>query len=106
MAQEELKAYLQEELLNKGQRLSRIEDHLAQTQLFSIQQKRIHGRSYYYKKYRRGSKVISEYLGPVNRDISKELAEAERLRQLKSERRRLQKELIVLEKQLVLANRI
>ncbi|MHC4872708.1 MAG: hypothetical protein ACYTFY_12775 [Planctomycetota bacterium] len=105
MADNELRAYLSDELANKQERYNRVQEYLNANHSFSIQIKTIQGRKYYYKKYRKGKKVITDYIGPVTTDISKLKEAVEKIKQLKKENRDLAKEIKILKKQLELTKK-
>lgn len=106
MANEELTAYLAEELTNKRQRLERVEAVLEKAPRYSVQLKTIQGRQYYYKKYREKGKVKTDYLGPASKDVRKLQEDSERLKELSKEARDLRREVRIMEKQLALARKL
>lgn len=55
--------YLEDERKNIIQRISQIARFLKQNPHISIFQRKISGKIYCYKKYRRGSRSLSQYLG-------------------------------------------
>lgn len=101
--------YLEEEIANLQERIAAIRSFLQANPSASIYRRSINGRDYYYKKFRKGSRSISESLGNGDFDFkgaSKILqAENEKVKRAKAQLARLKKELLALKKQAGIARK-
>ena len=101
--------YLEEEIANLQERIAAIQSFLQANPSSSIYRRRIKGKVYYYKKYRLGSKSVSESLGNSSFDFkgaSKKLkAENERVKRAKEQLAKLKKEILALQKQAKIARK-
>ena len=109
MALEANIVYLDEELKNNRERLVLMEKYLKENPSVSIYKRAIRGHVYYYKKYWKGGKSVSEFLCKDDIDIEgrvKEIDAAnEKRRQVKSQLKKLKQVTAALEKQLRIARR-
>jgi hypothetical protein len=101
--------YLEEEIGNLQERIAAIRSFLLANPAASIYRRSIKGKYYYYKKYRKGEKSVSKFLGSSGFDLagaSKKLkAENEKVRKAKVQLAKLKKELIALRKQAKIARK-
>lgn len=101
--------YLDEEIQNLQERIAVIRNFLQANPSLSIYRRSIKGRVYYYKKYRKGEKSVSEFLGNSAFDYkgaSKKLKEEnEKIKKAKSQLARLKKEILALKKQAKIAKK-
>lgn len=101
--------YLEEEIANLQERIAVIRNFLQANPLASIYCRNIKGKSYYYKKYRKGSKSVSESLGNGSFDINgasrKLKAENEKVKKAKGQLARLKMEILALKKQAKIAKK-
>ena len=101
--------YLEEEIANLQERIAVIRSFLQANPSVSIYRRIIKGRNYYYKKYRKGSKSISESLGNGDFDFkeaSRKLkAENEKVIRAKGQLAKLKKEMSALKKQAKIARK-
>lgn len=86
-----------------------MENYLEENPSESIYKRKVKQRIYYYKKYRKHGKSVSEYLGPGKSDIDKLLKElkAKNLKRFKIKEncQKLKKINTALEKQLEIARK-
>jgi predicted transcriptional regulator len=101
--------YLEEEIVSLQERIALIRSFLQANPSASIYRRSIKGRDYYYKKYRKGSKSISESLGNGDFDLkeaSRKLkAENEKVKRAKEQLAKLKKEMFALKKQAKIARK-
>ena len=101
--------YLEEEIANLQERIAVIRNFLQANPSASIYRRSIKGRVYYYKKYRKGEKSISELLGNAGFDLqgaSRKLkVEKEKVQKAKEQLARLKKEMLALKKQAKIARK-
>jgi PBP1b-binding outer membrane lipoprotein LpoB len=101
--------YLEEEIVNLQERIAAIRSFLQANPSVSIYCRSIKEKVYYYKKYRKGSKSISESLGNGDFDFkeaSRKLkAENEKVKRAKGQLAKLKKELLALKKQSKIARK-
>ena len=67
-----LKGVLDEELERNLQRQSVFKNELLKYSKGSLQIQRLHDDEYVYRKYRKGNKIISEYIGPYGSEKAKQ----------------------------------
>jgi len=65
--------YLEEEIKNNQERLQLMERYLKDHPAISVYKRKIHGRVYYYKKYWKDRKSVSEFLCRREDEYQKEL---------------------------------
>lgn len=89
---------IEKELERNGRMIKEYENELLELPKGKLTIKNINSHSYYYLKYRTGEKVITKYVGKDNCDVSelndrldKRKHIEEMLKQLKSERKELEK---------------
>ena len=89
---------IEQELERNGKMIQEYEGELLKLPKGKLTVKKINSHSYYYLKYRNGGKVITEYVGKDNCDVSELNIKLEKrkhieemLTQLKSERKQLEK---------------
>ena len=88
-----LKSVLEEELERNLKKQVIFNDELEKLPKGSLSIVTIHNDEYLYRKYRKGNKVISEYIGPIDGDSSKEAYKLrERFLKLKQAIKDLKKE--------------
>lgn len=101
--------YLEEELKSNRERLKLMVEYLRQNPSISIYKRTIRGNIYYYKKYWKGGKSISEFLCKDDgafEERSKEIKAANEKRQhVKKQFEHLNKVTAAMEKQLKIARR-
>lgn len=101
--------YLEEEIENLQERIAAIRSFLQANPSASIYRRSINDKAYYYKKYRKGEKSISEFLGKDNFDLAgasrKLKAENEKVQKAKEQLARLKKEILALKKQAKIARK-
>ena len=101
--------YLEEEIASLRERIAVIQSFLKANPSASIYCRSIKGRDYYYKKYRKGSQSISEFLG--NNDFNfkgasrKLKVENEKIVRAKGQLAKLKKEMLALKKQAKIARK-
>lgn len=109
MALEANIVYLDEELKNNRERMELMAAYLKEHPSVSIYKRVIRGRVYYYKKYWKDGKSVSEFLCKDEAEYaarSKEIAQANQKRvQIKSQFKRLKQVNLALAKQLRIAQR-
>ena len=109
MALEANIVYLDEELKNNRERMELMEKYLKENPSVSIYKRKIRGHVYYYKKYWKHGKSVSEFLCKDDagyKDHLKEIeASNEKLRQIKAQHKKLKQVTSALEKQLKIARR-
>ena len=109
MALEANIVYLDEELKNNRERLVLMEKYLKENPSVSIYKRSIRGHVYYYKKYWKEGKSVSEFLCKDGIDVEGRLKEIdaanEKRRQVKSQLKKLKQVTAALEKQLRIARR-
>jgi len=54
--------YLEEEIINQQERLQLMESYLKDHAAVSVYKRKIHGNIYYYKKYWKSGRSVSEFL--------------------------------------------
>jgi hypothetical protein len=101
--------YLDYEIKSNKDRIALMEKYLRENPSVSIYKRKINQRVYYYKKYRKDGRSISEYLGS-NKDNMDEVLETIKAKssergKVKENRRRLKKINTALEKQLRIARK-
>ncbi len=101
--------YLEEEIANLQERIALIRSFMHANPSVSIYRRSIKGKVYYYKKYRKGDKSVSEYLGGSEFDFkgaSKNVkAENEKVKKAKVQLAKLKKELQALKRQARIARK-
>ena len=101
--------YLEEEIVNLQERIAVIRSFLQANPSASIYRRSIKGKVYYYKKYRKGEKSVSEFLGGGDFDFkraSKNLkAENEKVKKAKAQLAKLKEELLALQRQARIARK-
>ena len=101
--------YLEEEIANLQERIAAIRSFLQANPSASIYRRSIKGKVYYYKKYRMGSKSVSESLGNSSFDFkgaSKKLkVENEKVKRAKEQLAKLKKEILALKRQVKIAKK-
>jgi chromosome segregation ATPase len=101
--------YLEEEIASLQDRIAAIQNFLQANPSVSIYRRSIRGKNYYYKKYRKGIKSISEFLGSGDFDYkgaSRKLkVDNEKVKKAKEQLARLKKEMSALEKQAKIARK-
>jgi len=101
--------YLEEEIANLQERIEAIKSFLQANPSASIYCRSIKGRNYYYKKYRRGEKSISEFLGSGDFDFKgasrKMKVENEKVKRAKEQLAKLKKEILAMKKQVKIARK-
>ena len=101
--------YLEEEIANLQERMAVIQSFLQANPSASIYRRSIKGRDYYYKKYRKDGKSISEFLGKGDFDFKgasgKLKAENEKVKRAKGQLAKLKKEMSALKKQAKIARK-
>jgi len=101
--------YLEEEIRNLQERIAAIQSFLQAHPSSSIYRRNIKGRVYYYKKYRKGEKSVSEFLGNSAFDFKgasrKFNEENEKIKKAKGQLARLKKEILALKKQAKIARK-
>jgi predicted transcriptional regulator len=101
--------YLEEEIANLQERIEAIRSFLQANPSASIYRRRIKGKIYFYKKYRKGSKSVSKFLGSGGFDFkvaSRKLnAENEKVKRAKGQLAKLKKEILALKKQAKIARK-
>jgi hypothetical protein len=101
--------YLDYEIKSNQDRIALMEKYLRENPSISIYRRQINQRVYYYKKYRKEGRSVSEYLG-TNKDNIDEVLETIKAKnsersKVKENCKRLKKINIALEKQLRIARR-
>ena len=101
--------YLDYEIKSNKDRIALMEKYLRENPSVSIYKRKINQRVYYYKKYRKDGKSISEYLG-TNKDNLYEVLKTIKAKnsersKVKENCKRLKKINIALEKQLRIARK-
>ena len=101
--------YLEEEIANLQGRIDALKDFLQANPSASIYRRSIKGKAYYYKKYRKGDKSVSDFLGGSSFDFkgaSNNLkAENEKVKKAKAQLAKLKKELLALQRQARIARK-
>jgi hypothetical protein len=101
--------YLEEEIANLQERIAAIRNFLKANPSASIYRRSIKGNVYFYKKYRKGSKSVSEFLGSGSFDFKGALkrlkAENEKIKRAKGQLAILKKEIMALKKQVKIARK-
>jgi len=101
--------YLDEEIQNLQERIVAIRIFLQANPSLSIYRRSIKGRVYYYKKYRKGEKSVSEFLGNSAFDFKgaarKFYEENKKIKKAKVQLARLKKEILALKKQAKIARK-
>lgn len=101
--------YLEEEIANLQERIEVIRNFLQANPSASIYRRSIKGKVYYYKKFRKGSKSISEFMGNNEFDFKgasgKLKAENEKVKRAKGQLAKLKKEMLALKKQARIARK-
>jgi len=103
------KAYLQDELQRRQERLELVSEYLNGNPSISLQKRIIKGKAYFYERFRVGEKSTSKFFSKCLAEAEArrvELEEASVLRKkLKAEKRALQEEVSLLERQLKLVDK-
>lgn len=94
-----LKGVLQEELERNLQKQSVFQEELKKYPKGSLCVMTVHGDKYLYRKYRKGNKIISKYIGLLDSDVAKQayfqrdkyIQLKNDVRELKIEERKLRK---------------
>jgi len=101
--------YLEEEIANLKERIVVIQSFLRANPSASIYRRSIKGNFYYYKKYRRGSMSVSEFLGSGSfnlKEASRKLQiEKKKVQKAKAQLAKLKKELLALQRQARIARK-
>ncbi|MCJ7523665.1 MAG: hypothetical protein MUP71_00405 [Candidatus Aminicenantes bacterium] len=101
--------YLEEEIANLQERIEAIKSFLQANPLKSIYRRSIRGKVYYYKKYRKGSKSVSEFLGSGDFDFKgaaiKLKADNDKIKKAKGQLAKLKKEILAMKKQAKIARK-
>jgi hypothetical protein len=101
--------YLEEEIASLQDRIASIRNFLQVNPSASIYRRSIKGKVYYYKKYRRGDKSVSEFLGSGSfnfKEASRKLQnEKEKVQKAKAQLAKLKKELLALQRQARIARK-
>lgn len=101
--------YLEEEIASLQERIAAIKNFLLANPSASIYRRSIKGRVYYYKKYRKGEKSVSQFLGGNDFDFkgaSENLnAENEKVKKAKGQLVMLKKEMLALKRQAKIARK-
>jgi hypothetical protein len=101
--------YLEEEIRNLRERIVSIRNFLKSNPSSSIYRRSINGRIYYYRKYRKGEKSVSEFLGNNGFDFKeaarKFKAENEKINKARRQLAGLKKDLLTMEKQVRIARK-
>lgn len=101
--------YLDEEIKNLQERIAAIRNFLQANPSLSIYRRSIKGKVYYYKKYRKGEKSFSVFLGNSDFDLdgaAREFkGENEKIKKAKDQLARLKKEILALKKQAKIARK-
>ncbi|MCP5047782.1 MAG: hypothetical protein GY940_11470 [bacterium] len=107
MALEANIVYLEEELNNNRERLELMETFLKENPSVSVYKRKISGRTYYYKKYWKNGKSVSDFLGKDGSDFGNTLNSIkvanEKRQQIKEQLKTTKKIISALEKQLKIA---
>ena len=102
--------YLEEEIANLRERIALIQNFLQANPSASMYHRSIKEKIYYYKKYRKGKKSISEFLGNSSFDFKgackKLKAENAKVKRAKVQLARLKKEVQALKKQVKIARKV
>lgn len=92
------KQIIKQELERNGRMVKEYESELLKLPRGKLTTKKINAHSYYYLKYRDGDKIVTKYVGKDNYDVSelndqldKRKHIEEMLKQLKAERKELEK---------------
>jgi DNA repair exonuclease SbcCD ATPase subunit len=109
MALEANIVYLEEELKNNRERLELIKKHLKENPSVSIYRRKINDRIYYYKKYWKDGKSVSEFLCKSETDYHEHMKEIkaanEKRKKIKAQFKKLKQTTTALEKQLKIARK-
>jgi hypothetical protein len=109
MALEANIVYLDEELKSNRERMGLMTEYLKENPSVSIYKRKIRGHIYYYKKYWKDGKSVSEFLCKDEAGYEERLKEIEasneKRRQIKAQFKKLKQETIALEKQLRIARK-
>lgn len=101
--------YLDYEISSNNERIALIEKYLDENPSVSIYKRNVNQKTYYYKKYRKKGKSVSEYLGSDKDKIDNLLEEIQNKnlerKKIKENRKKLKKTNLALEKQLKIARR-
>lgn len=101
--------YLEEEIAGLKDRIGGIKEFLRVNPSVSIYHRNIKGKVYYYKKFRKGEKSVSEFLGNNEFDFRKASGklkvENEKVKKAKVQLAKLRKELVALQRQARIARR-
>ena len=101
--------YLDYEIKSNKERISSMEKYLKKNPSVSIYRRKLNRKIYYYKKFRRDGKSISEYLGSGKDDIEEVLKKIQdknlERKKIKKNCKKLKKINIALEKQLRIARK-
>lgn len=99
--------YLEEELKNNRERLELMEKYLKENPSVSIYKRTISGRSYYYKKYWKNGKSVSDFLckdeDNYNEILKAIKASNEKRRKIKEQSKKIKNVVSALTKQLRIA---
>ncbi len=101
--------YLEEEIASLKERIVVMRNFLRVHPSASIYRRSIKGKIYYYKKYRKGEKSVSDFLGNNEFDFreacGKLNAENEKVKKAKAQLAQLKKELLALQRQARIARK-
>jgi len=101
--------YLDYEINSNNERIALIEKYLEENPSVSIYKRNVNQKTYYYKKYRKQGKSVSEYLGSDNDKIDNLLEEIQNKnlerKKIKENRKKLKNTNSALEKQLKIARK-
>ena len=109
MALEANIVYLEEELKNNRERLELMKKYLDENPSISIYKRKINNRVYYYKKYWKGKKSVSDFLCKDEIDFEERVKEIklvnEKRLRIKDQFKKLKQETAALERQLKIAKK-
>lgn len=101
--------YLEEEIKNIQDRIAMIQSFLLANPSASIYRRNINGKIAYYKKFHRGTRPVSEFLGNNSYDfkgaLKKLKSENEKILKAKGQLAKLKIEMIALKKQAKIAKK-
>ncbi|UCH97586.1 MAG: hypothetical protein JSV88_12255 [Candidatus Aminicenantes bacterium] len=101
--------YLEEELKNNRERLELMKKYLEETHSVSIYRRKINDRVYFYKKYWKDGKSVSEFLCKDETDYHEHMkkikAANEKRQKIKAQLKKLKQTEAALERQLKIARK-
>jgi hypothetical protein len=101
--------YLEEELKNNRERLELMQKYLKENPSVSIYRRKINDRVYYYKKYWKDGKSVSDFLCKDETDYHEHMKEIkaanEKRKKIKAQFKKLKQTAAALEKQLKIARK-